>query len=59
VLIQHHDLIALAVQNNFDYICAETLAGDLQLKPTLDIGEAVSVEVDENVETLIRITKLN
>jgi isoleucyl-tRNA synthetase len=59
VLIQHHDLIAPAVLNNFDYICAETLAGHLELKPLLNAGEAVNVEVDENVETLILITKLN
>jgi isoleucyl-tRNA synthetase len=59
VLIQHHDLIAPAVLNNFEYICAETLAGHLELKPLLNAGEAVNVEVDENVETLILITKLN
>lgn len=59
VLIQHHDLIAPAVLNNFEYICAETLAGHLELKPLLNAGEAVNVEVDENVETLILISKLN
>lgn len=59
VLIQHHDLIAPAVLNNFDYICAETLAGHLELKPLLNAGEAVNVEVDENVETLILVSKLN
>jgi hypothetical protein len=47
------------VLNNFEYICAETLAGHLELKPLLNAGEAVNVEVDENVETLILISKLN
>ncbi len=59
VYIQHHDLIALAVQNNLEYICAETLAGHLELKPLLKADEAVNVEVDENIETLISIAKLN
>jgi hypothetical protein len=31
----------------------------LELKPLLKADEAVNVEVDENIETLISIAKLN
>jgi hypothetical protein len=42
-----------------NYICAETLTGDLQVVKNLSQTNANSVEVDELVSTFISIEKLN
>lgn len=48
-----------AVKNNFNYICAETLAASLELVEAIDEGEAVNVEVADNITTSIFINKYN
>jgi isoleucyl-tRNA synthetase len=57
VKIQQNDALDTAIKNNLNYICAETLTGDLQVLKVLD--NAVSVEVDDVISTLISIEKLN
>ena len=59
VKIQQNDALDTAIQNNLNYICAETLTGDLQVVQNLSATTASSVEVDELVSTLISIEKLN
>ena len=59
VKIQQNDALDTAIQNNLNYICAETLTGDLQVVKNLSAATANSVEVDELVSTLISIEKLN
>jgi len=59
VKIQQNDALDTAIQNNLNYICAETLTGDLQVVQNLSAATASSVEVDELVSTLISIEKLN
>jgi len=59
VKIQQNDALDTAIQNNLNYICAETLTGDLQVVTNLSSTTANSVEVDELVSTLISIEKLN
>jgi isoleucyl-tRNA synthetase len=59
VKIQQNDGLDTAIQNNLNYICAETLTGDLQVVQNLSSATASSVEVDELVSTLISIEKLN
>ena len=59
VKIQQNDALDTAIQNNLNYICAETLTGDLQVVKYLSAATANSVEVDELVSTLISIEKLN
>jgi isoleucyl-tRNA synthetase len=59
VKIQQNDALDAAIQNNLNYICAETLTGDLQVVQNLSSTTANSVEVDELVSTLISIEKLN
>ena len=59
VKIQQNDALDTAIQNNLNYICAETLTGDLQVVTNLSSATANSVEVDELVSTLISIEKLN
>jgi isoleucyl-tRNA synthetase len=59
VRIKEHKVLAPAVRNNFDYICSETLATSLQLVSEISDKEATPVDVDENVTTIIYITKHN
>jgi hypothetical protein len=47
------------VRNNFNYICSETLATSLELVADLAEQEAVPVEVEEGIKTLVYITKHN
>ncbi|MFZ6050789.1 isoleucine--tRNA ligase [Halocola ammonii] len=55
--IKKHDFINAAIEKNLNYICSETLAGDLQLVDSLDSGE--EVEVSDDVSTRIAIRRLN
>ncbi len=59
VKIQKHDAINSAIQNNLNYICSETLASSLELVNELEIDNSVKVEVDDAVETVVSIRKLN
>ncbi|HEU4719633.1 MAG TPA: isoleucine--tRNA ligase [Bacteroidia bacterium] len=59
VKIKSHELLASAVRNNFNYICSETLATSLELVNDLGEREAVPVEVDEEIKTLVHISKHN
>lgn len=59
VRILSHDTLSSAVRNNFNYICSETLATSLELVPDLVEQEAVPVEVEEGIQTLVYITKHN
>ena len=59
VRILSHEMLAPAVRNNFNYICSETLATSLELVANLAEQEAVPVEVEEGIKTLVHITKHN
>jgi len=59
VKIQENAVLNTAINNNLNYICSETLTGDLQLVQNLNNTIATSVEVDETISTLISIEKLN
>jgi isoleucyl-tRNA synthetase len=59
VKIQQNEVLNTAINNNLNYICSETLTGDLQLVQTLSTATATAVEVDEKISTLISIEKLN
>lgn len=56
--ILNHSEINNAVNNNKDYICSETLAGQLDLVDELKQNEGITVELDEDVSTLISLEKL-
>jgi isoleucyl-tRNA synthetase len=57
--IQRNNAINSAVKNNLNYICAETLASSLELVDNLSSAEGTMVDVDEQIQTLITINKLN
>jgi isoleucyl-tRNA synthetase len=51
--------IDAAVSNNLNYICSETLASSLELVHSINETEAQKIELTENINTLISISKLN
>ena len=57
--IQEGGEIKEAVTNNLKYICAETLAEELELVPTLDSSNSVTVELVDDLKTQINISTLN
>ncbi len=58
VLIKNNLSINSAIKNNLDYICAEILASSITLVDDFGASVAVEMELDEEVKTLITITKL-
>jgi isoleucyl-tRNA synthetase len=59
ITILKHNEINSAVLNHKDYICAQTLANDLQLVDELDDDAANEVEIDKDVITRIAVKNLN
>jgi isoleucyl-tRNA synthetase len=59
VRIKEHKILAPAVRNNFDYICSETLATSLELVSEISEKNATPIDVDDNVTTIIYISKHN
>ena len=58
VLIKNNLSINSAIKNNLDYICAEILASSITLVDDFGASVAVEIELDEEIKTLITITKL-
>jgi len=59
VKIQRNSAINAAINNNLNYICTEILASSLELVDTLEPKRGSEIELDEEIKTLITITKLN
>ncbi|MDP1744701.1 MAG: isoleucine--tRNA ligase [Bacteroidota bacterium] len=59
VKIQRNSAINAAINNNLNYICTEILASSLELVDTLEHKIGSEIELDEEIKTLISITKLN
>lgn len=57
--VQEHAGIRNSLIHNKDYICAEILADNLRLVEKLEAQDSVSVEVDDDITTLITIRKNN
>ena len=51
-------LIESAVNQYRDYIASQTLALSVSLVDTAVLSEAQSVEIDENVMTYVRVSKI-
>jgi isoleucyl-tRNA synthetase len=56
--VKQHTAIDSAVKNNKHYICAETLAEELELVENIEDSEPFPVEFDEGVKTAVAIEKL-
>jgi len=52
------DEIALSIQNNFSYICSETLAESLELVEQINGEEKIPVELTDDLSTYITIKKV-
>jgi isoleucyl-tRNA synthetase len=52
------DEIAVAIQNNFSYICSETLAETLELVEQISGDEKIPVELTDELSTYITIKKV-
>jgi isoleucyl-tRNA synthetase len=58
VEIQKHEWINSSVEHYHDYIASQTLARSVQLVDDPGMPEYVTVEIDENVKTQIRVRKI-
>ena len=58
VKIQRNSAINSAINNNLDYICAEILASSLELVDNVEATKCSEIELDEEIKTMIAITKL-
>ena len=52
-----HAEIKNSLLNNKDYICAEILATSFEIVETMQSADAVTVEVDDSISTLVTIYK--
>ena len=59
VKIQQKIELDNAIKNNLSYICSETLTTDFQIVNNLSSENSTIIEVDENLQTLIYIEKIN
>ncbi len=55
--VLNHEGIKNSLLNNKNYICAEILATSFEIVETMVSSEAVSVDVDEHISTLVTINK--
>lgn len=57
ISIENHPFIEEAVKRNFDYICAETLANNLEFEQKEKLSEGEVVEIEESVSISVYIQK--
>ena len=58
LMIESHDDIVSAINNNLDYICTETLADSLKLVDNLNGDNSLEIEVETGIETRIALKKI-
>jgi len=56
--IQQHAAINDSIEKHRKYICAQTLANNISLVEKLDEKGTKKIELDENIETLLKIMKI-
>jgi isoleucyl-tRNA synthetase len=56
--IKSDSLIDSAINNNLDYICAETLATSLEIMPELGDSKGELVEVNDQINALITLDRV-
>ncbi len=59
IKIQQNNTIDNAVKNNLNYICSETLTGNIEFVSLIEQHSGILVEVDETISTYISVEKLN
>jgi len=56
--IQRHEMINSSVEHFHDYIALQTLARSVRLVDKLDISDANTIEIEENVITYVKVSKI-
>jgi isoleucyl-tRNA synthetase len=57
--VQKHDQLSDAIVNNNEYICSETLAVKLHYTDTINTGNPVEVDIDDEIKISVFIRKTN
>jgi isoleucyl-tRNA synthetase len=57
VVVKKHPKLTPSVLSNKVYICAEILAASLSFADNISESDSVPVELDDDISTLIKITK--
>ena len=57
--VKSHEGINSAIQSNLNYICTEILADTLEIVDEISATDGVSVDVEENLITLVSVSNLN
>jgi len=55
--IEKNDLILKAIQNNYSYICSETLASSLDIPEHIETENRQLVELTDEIKTFVVIEK--
>ena len=58
VQIKSDSLIDSSINNNLNYICSETLATSLEIKPNMSENEGELVEVNDEISAIIALDKV-
>jgi len=58
VQIAHHIMLDAAIKNNLSYICSETLTKNLNIVEKITGLQALAVDVDDQVSTVISVEKI-
>lgn len=56
--IQKNEAIISAINVHKNYIAMQTLANDIKWVESLDIEQAIEVEIDDNTKTLLKISRI-
>ena len=59
VQIVKNQFLDSVIENNYDYLCTEILATSFEVVDNLDEGQAIQIEVTENLSASIHINKSN
>jgi isoleucyl-tRNA synthetase len=57
VKVEEHPEIISAMNNNFNYICSETLAKELKILPTVEEKDKFSVDLTDDISVAVFIAK--
>ena len=59
VMLQSHDEINLAIQNNLAYICTETLTQSFEILNIIEASDKVSIDLTDSISTVLLIQKVD
>jgi len=57
VVVENNSKLNSAIENNFSYICSETLAKTLTFNDVIDNGNTITIELEDGITTSILVQK--